>query len=174
MRESTFNFSKHLAEGSPLTGKTKNIPVGLPTYPIPTGQKAYTWEQGAIAALDLKIKGNKVLGIREDVVWSRALNDSSIESFLHKIESYNGFGVRIYQKKPSSYLWADSSVQVPGKYVADGRFDQRHVDTQMGAGTLLKYFLQMQQSEQKKNKLFSVFGSSATDMFGHFFGFFTS
>jgi len=146
MRESTFSWTRHLAEGSPLTNRTQLVPKGLPYENPKAGVgKPYTWEEGAIAAIKLKIGGyGKNLGSPQ---WMNFAQDDSLPSLLNKIEAFNGAGYRKNFALPSPYLWADSTVQKPGKYVADGKFDASVVDTQMGAGTLLKYFLE---KESKK------------------------
>ena len=76
-RESTWNFSKHLHEGSPLTGRTKWVPKGRPKSP-PANGSTYTFEESAEDAL------YKLKDLENKVDWSEC-NDS-----LYNIEKYNG------------------------------------------------------------------------------------
>lgn len=133
MRESSFRFTGHLHNGDPLTARTKNVPSGRPlANPKAGAGKPYTWEESAIDAIGLKLSGSPS--------WYNYKNDKSTASLLNKLEAFNGAGYR-NKNIPTPYLWADSTVQVPGKFVADGQFNPSVVDQQLGAGTLLKYFL---------------------------------
>lgn len=123
-RESTWDFTKHLHEGSPLTGRTKYIPKGRPIHPDPP----YTFEQSAEDALyKLKDLENKV-------------NWRSMDRALQGIEAYNGLGYQKYhQDVPSPYLWSGCSIYQNGKYTSDGKFDPLAVDKQLGCATILKW-----------------------------------
>lgn len=118
-RESSLNFSRHLHNGDPLTGRTKHVPAGRPIK----GEPPFTWVESAIDAIKLK-------------AWDKN-KDWSVENILSLMEAYNGLG---YKKKglPSPYIWSWSNNYVKGKYVADGRFDPNFVDQQCGAAVLLK------------------------------------
>lgn len=125
-RESTWDFTCHLHEGSPLTHRTRYVPKGRPLTPDPP----YTFEQSAEDALYL-LK-------REHLVqWS------SPAAALDAIESYNGLGYRRYHPDvPSPYLWSGTSHYSRGKYVADGRYSATALDAQPGVAAIL---LRMQQ-----------------------------
>lgn len=141
MRESTYNFTRHLHNGDPLTARTRKVPAGRPVANPAAGVgKPYTWEESAIDAIRYMVSVSPP--------WTRGTNDSSVESLLHKIEAFNGGAYRT-RNLPSPYLWADSNLQRPGKFVADGKFDPQVTDTQLGAGVLLKYFLE--QEAKKKS-----------------------
>jgi lysozyme family protein len=120
-RESTWNFNRHLHEGSPLTGRTRYVPKGRPL----TGQPPFTFEESAVDALAYDRMGTKN--------W-RSLGDS-----LQAIEMYNGPG---YQNIGivSPYLWAGSTAYSRGKFVSDGVFSPSAVDKQLGCATVLKWF----------------------------------
>lgn len=121
-RESTWDFTRHLHEGSPLTRRTRNIPKGRPPVPDPP----YTFEQSAEDAL-------YVLKRLDHVNW-RSLGDS-----LQAIEAYNGLGYQRYHPDvPSPYLWSGTSLYTRGKYVADGKFSPAAVDKQLGCAAILK------------------------------------
>jgi lysozyme family protein len=121
-RESAWDFTRHLHEGSPLTQRTRNIPKGRPLVPEPP----YTFEQSAEDALYV-LK-------RMDLVNWRSLGDS-----LQATEAYNGLGYQKYHPDvPSPYLWSGTSLYTRGKYIADGRFSPSAVDKQLGCAAILK------------------------------------
>lgn len=121
-RESAWNFSRHLHEGSPLSGRTRNVPKGRPLRPDPP----YTFEQSAEDALYV-LK-------RLDLVRWNSRGDS-----LQAVEAYNGLGYQKYHPEvPSPYLWSGTSLYKRGKYVADGRFSAVAVDKQLGCAAIFK------------------------------------
>lgn len=119
-READNSFSCSLAQGDPLTHRSRNVPRGRLPYKAPP----YTWEECAIDAvyhvdrLDLSD-------------WKR------IGSGLEAIENYNGAGYR-RRGIPSPYVWAGTSAYERGKYVSDGRFSPTAVDRQLGVAAILK------------------------------------
>lgn len=126
-RESTWNFRKHLHEGSPLTGRTRWVPKGRPRR----GSPPFTFEESAEDALYL-------LKDMENWDWS------TLESLLQNIERYNGLGYQLYHKDvPSPYLWSGTTIYTRGKYVADGRFSRVAVDKQIGTAAILKRLNQL-------------------------------
>lgn len=121
-RESTWNFSKHLHEGSPLSGRTRWVPKGR----IPGKNPPYTFEQSAEDAL-------YVIKSMHTVNWN------SIEDTLSAIEKYNGTGyLRFHKNVNSPYLFSGTTLYTRGKYVADGKFSATAVDAQIGCVTILK------------------------------------
>jgi lysozyme family protein len=149
-RESDFNFNTHLHNGDSLKARTVNVPINRPNF-APANGKVYTWEESTIDALMMKIIEPKTM----IEAWSKGKTDNSIQSLLHKLETWNGSGYRpssLGSKAiPSPYLWSDSSIQQAGKYIADSKFSATTTDQQLGAATLLKYFLQQQQEAKKKD-----------------------
>ena len=121
MRESDCSFSRHLHEGSLLTGRTRYVPKGRPA----SGNPPFTWEESVRDALFI-IKS-----------YDAAAKWSSVDATVDWIERFNGTG---YRSKgiPSPYLVAGSNLQKSGKYVADGRFDRSAWDKQLGCLTVLK------------------------------------
>lgn len=138
MRESSYNFYKHLHNGDPLTGKTFNVPAGRPLFPPAAGPgRSYTWEESAFDAISIMLQ--------QAPSWRNYQQDSSVPSLLNKIESFNGNGYRrLSNPIPSPYLWSDSTLQQPGKFIADGRYSPATMDQQVGGATLLKYFLEQE------------------------------
>lgn len=119
--ESSGDFTKHLHEGSPLSGRTKFVPKGRPLK----GNPPFTWEQSAIDALDYDLMDK--------------INWSSLEASLQAIEAYNGLGYQKYHPEtPSPYLWAGTSVEKPGKYVADGKWSPTAISNQIGVAAIFK------------------------------------
>lgn len=118
-RESSGDFAGVLHNGQKIIG------TGRKTTLVPKGRGPFsTWESAAVDAL---MNCAPYAGKNKD--WSTA-------NTLEVLERYNGLG---YRKKglPSPYLWAGTDQYVKGKYVADGKFDPNHVDTQLGVAAIL-------------------------------------
>lgn len=116
-RESDADFDTYLGNGEPLDRVTKLVPKGRGPFA--------SWEEGAIDALRLD-------GLDHVTDWSA-------ERACYEIEKFNGFGYRNPARDiPSPYLWAGTNVQKPGKFVADGRYDPRALDEQLGAIPVLR------------------------------------
>lgn len=60
-------------------------------------------------------------------------------------EAFNGWGYRAHGI-PSPYDWAGTSVQKPGKYTADGKYDSSVMDTQIGGMALLYELMRIDSS----------------------------
>ena len=117
--ESGYNFSTHLHNGDPLSGRTVRIPPGRP----PAGAPPFSWPDSARDALTLqKLDG---------------LADWSLPRALWRWERYNGLGYR-FRGVPTPYLWSYSSIYQRGRFVRDGVFDPQSVAQQCGAAVFLK------------------------------------
>lgn len=116
MREENFKHTGYLGNGDPLWKVTTHVPRGRGPFK--------TWFEGAIDALTLDHMAMLPPNSHWDIVTA-----------LIKCEGYNGMG---YATKglPSPYVWAGTTVQVTGKYVADGHFDPNAWDTQPGCAGL--------------------------------------
>ncbi len=117
-RESSGRFNTQLAQGDPLHRISTHVPRGMGPYD--------TWEEGAEAALRLK-------GWQNIVAWP-------ISRQLYEAERYNGFGY-FSRGVNSPYVWAATSLQQRGKYIADGVWDPNAWDTQLGVAAILKDLL---------------------------------
>lgn len=117
--ESDCDFTTHLFNGDPLTDCTKNEPKGQPVK----GTPPFSWQEGAIAALDYDKLNSKG-------AWS-------ISGTCYALESYNGWG---YVPTPtySPYLWSFTDKYKQGKYFEDGTFDPSAKSEQPGAIAILK------------------------------------
>ncbi len=119
--ESDFDFTRHLHNGDPLTGRTVHVPRGRPA----TGSPPFAWEASARDALTLK-------GLD-------AWHEWSAPGALYQIERYNGWGYRLcHPEVLSPYLWAGSRHYTRGKYFGDHRWSPTAVSGQVGAAVLLK------------------------------------
>ena len=76
--EASLNFTKHLHNGDPLTGRTVQVPAGRPK----NGNPPFTWEESASDALTMK-------GLSAETDWSLA-------GTLYQLERYNGWGYRLH------------------------------------------------------------------------------
>jgi len=117
-RESDCDFSTHLHNGDPLTARTTHVPAGRPE-----GDPPFTWEESAVDALEYQ-------DLLEIVPWDCA--QMHLQS-----ELYNGTGY-ISHEVNSPYVWAGTTHQEPGKYVADGVWDPDAWDSQMGTAAIWK------------------------------------
>ena len=117
-RESSGNFNTQLAQGDPLNRVSTHVPAGMGPYA--------TWEDGAEAAL--RLKG-----------W-QSINEWPISRQLYEAERYNGFGY-FSRGVNSPYVWAATSLQQAGKYVADGVWSSTAWDSQLGVAAILKDLL---------------------------------
>lgn len=119
-RESSLSFTKHLANGDPLTKRTVNVPAGI----IPNVAPPYSWEQAAKYVLFNMKRWDKL--------------NWDLGNALDNIERYNGLGYRSDNKPWSPYLWSKTQYYKKGKYVADGKYDPNFVDAQWGCVPILK------------------------------------
>lgn len=117
--EAGFDFSRHLHNGDPLSGRTVQVPKGRPV----TGNPPFNWHESAVDALMLE-------GLHQVPSWSRA-------RVLYELERFNGFGYR-RRALPSPYVWSFTDVYVKGKYIRDHEFDPEAVSKQCGAAAILK------------------------------------
>jgi lysozyme family protein len=119
--ESSGSFKHHLHEGSPLTGRTRDVPKGRPV----TGSPPFTWEYSAEDALRFDRMDTKD--------WEH------MGAALTACEGYNGLGyAKFHPSTPTPYLWAATSVERPGKYTADGRWSPTARSSQLGIVCLWK------------------------------------
>jgi lysozyme family protein len=119
MMESECDFSTHLHNGDPLSGRTVQRPANRPEK----GNPPFKWEDSAIDALELK-------GLL-------TIDDWSLSRILFEFERYNGFGY-FGAGINSPYLWSFSSLYKRGKYVEDGDYEANFVSKQCGAAVILK------------------------------------
>lgn len=117
--ESNFDFTGHLHNGDPLTGRTVRVPAGRPA----AGQPPFRWEDSAADAMRMKDLAGQ--------------SDWSIARMLFRWESYNGFGYRRLGLA-TPYLWSFSQHYRRGLFVRDHEFDPDKVSRQCGAAVLLK------------------------------------
>lgn len=116
------DFTCHLHEGSSLKFRTRFVPKGRP---LPPAQPPFTWEFSACDAMGYDRMGEK--------------NWKDIGAALSAAELYNGAGyMRFHPETPSPYLWAGSSIERPGKYVADGRWSPTARSAQIGVAAIWK------------------------------------
>lgn len=124
-REDGLLFKGHPHNGDSLRRRTVNVPAGRP-LPNPREATGYSFMESFSDLIALK---------RWDLVpvWN-------MPSLLYYFESNNGFGYRRL-KKPimSPYLWSGTNYYTSGKFVADGDYDPKTVDKQIGAAPLLRF-----------------------------------
>ncbi|MGB2185108.1 MAG: hypothetical protein ACPH5P_00365 [Akkermansiaceae bacterium] len=119
--ESSGSFRHHLHEGSSLNGRTRWVPKGRPV----NGNPPFTWEESARDALAYDQMHEKRWAYLFDTLWA--------------VECYNGTGYwRYHREVPTPYLYAKTSIERPGKYIADGKWSSTAVSKQVGVGAIWK------------------------------------
>ncbi len=119
--EASGNFSMHLHEGSSLRARTRYVPKGRPK----TGTPPFTWEYSAADAMVY------------DNMGAKRWND--LGASLSACEGYNGWGyAKFHPSTPTPYLWAATSVEKPGRYVADGNWSSTARSQQIGVSSIWK------------------------------------
>jgi lysozyme family protein len=117
MRESSNNFAGVLHNGEHIIG------TGRVTTLVPAGRGPFaTWEAAAIDALKMK-----------DM---HRVQDWSVARMLWQAEVFNGLGY-VSRGINSPYVWAGTTNEQRGKYVADGVFSATADDTQLGVAAVL-------------------------------------
>lgn len=117
-RESDGDFSSYLGNGQPLSEVTTEVPKGRGPFPPPNA-----FLNGAIDTI--KQEG-----------WGSVI-DWRLEKQLYYCELFNGSGYYLHGI-PSPYIFGGTNIQQPGKYIADGVFDQDEMDEQPGCAPLLQ------------------------------------
>jgi lysozyme family protein len=124
--ECDLDFSTHLHNGDPLTGRTHHVPAGRPA-----GDPPFAWETSAVDALNY----DKISGPHE---WS-------VAGIGYLLEGYNGWGYQLFHPDINNpYLWSFSNQYTSGKYVEDGSFSSKAVSDQCGAMVLLRRMVDRQ------------------------------
>lgn len=119
-RESDLDFRTNLANGDPLTAKTRHVPKGLP---VNCGSAPFSWDCAAIEALRFDRLDKES--------WS------TITDRLNNVEAFNGLGYYRYGI-PSPYLYSMTSIYKSGKFIADGHFSPTAIDQQVGVAAIFK------------------------------------
>jgi lysozyme family protein len=114
-RESSQNWKASLAQGDPWNRVSTHVPRGRGPFS--------SWEAAAIDALRLD-------GLSR-------VKDWRLEKIIYYWELYNGWGYAAHAI-PSPYVWAATSIQKPGKYIADGVWSSTAMDQQLGCVAMLK------------------------------------
>lgn len=124
MRESMFDFTRHLANGDPLVADTVRVPKALMS-PL---EPPYSWEEAALAAITKHAANWKI---------NVFLYDWDIPGTLWYINSYHGFGCdKAGINDP--YLWNFSNHYERGGFDSDGNFNALMEDKNPGSATVLK------------------------------------
>jgi lysozyme family protein len=117
------DFSKHLHNGDPLSGRTIRVPVGRPV----AGDPPFTWEASAKDALEMS-------RMSQSKEWD-------VASTLWEFERYNGFGYR-RRNVPSPYLWSCSDQYQAGMFAGDAVFRPDVVSKMCGIAPMLKRLIE--------------------------------
>lgn len=118
-REASCAPSRQILNGEPWNQRTTLVPKGLGPWP--------SWEAAAATAAERQ----KWTGIK---IWN-------VPVILALLERHNGLGY-YYKGLNSPYIWAGTNHQQSGKYVADGKFDYKAWDEQLGCALLWRGMLE--------------------------------
>jgi len=118
------NYSKHMHNGDPLSGATKNVPANRPPGWMNLPKEERLWHRSAVDAAYHD-------GL-ETVDWE------DLELALDRFERFNGLGYRKPGRTISPYLWSYTDQYVKGKFVADGKYDPDAVSKQPGVVAIMK------------------------------------
>lgn len=131
-RESNARFDTFLGNGQVLSRVTTIVPKGLGPWLGP-----HAWEDGAIEIIK-RLRVDKV---------ADAPGGWDVTQALYQEEMWNGFGYRVHGVN-TPYLWAGTNhygppTAAPGKFVADGKWDERYIDRQLGTAPLMKRMVEL-------------------------------
>jgi lysozyme family protein len=97
-----------------------NHPTDIPVF--------HRWEDAAVHALQSKKAVQNDLSMKADTQDKAAMATYA--------EFYNGLGYQM-RGQPSPYVFSGTNQYKSGKYVADGKYDSKTVDRQMGVMGLI-------------------------------------
>ncbi len=121
--ESGMDFSKHLANGDPLSADTVHVPVGI----MAPKEPPYNFTEGAVAALNHFKQG-----------WGH-LSITDMPTALSFFDEWNGLGEwRLTDTPGCPYLFSGTSAYQSGKFASDGAWDPTLVSQQIGVAALCK------------------------------------
>lgn len=117
-RESSQNWERSIAQGDRWDSRSVNEPRGRGPFK--------SWRAAAYDALaTLKNLDH--------------IKDWRLEKVLYQLERYNGWGYhQFHNRMPSPYIWGGTTIQKPGKYIADHVWSSTEVDTQLGCAAMLR------------------------------------
>lgn len=117
-RESALNLGTYLGNGQLLGHMTTIAPKGRGPF------------FGPNAFFDGAVDAYRLLHFDKVVDWG-------IGNALYLAEEWNGEGYHLHGI-PSPYVWGGTNIQVPGKYISDGRFAAGVWDIQLGVAAIIK------------------------------------
>lgn len=122
-RESNGDFTTYLGNGDPIERTTIHVPRGRGPFG--------SWEDGAFDAL-------VIVENLDDITYDGP------EACAYAFEKINGWGYRNPGRSGRSpYLWGGTNLQLPGKFVSDGKYDPRVMDQQIGAMAVLRMLMDL-------------------------------
>jgi lysozyme family protein len=122
VRESSQDWSRSLAQGDRWDRASVHVPAGRGPFA--------SFEAAAIDALQLNAMTR--------------VTDWRLEKLIYYWEKFNGWGYWWYHRAtPSPYVWGSTTVQKPGKYVADGVWSSSVTDVQLGCVAMLKAIMEL-------------------------------
>ncbi len=122
-------WDRQLGQGDPLEEVSRHVPRGMGPYRAHPGDSTPGHDAWTRCCVDV---------LCNSAPFAAKWSDWSIGGVLTLWILYNGTGYEEYHHEPSPYDWGATSVERFGKYVADGRYDPRVWDTQLGCAAILK------------------------------------
>ncbi len=120
-REASQRWDRSIAQGDPWNARSLHVPKGRGPF-----------RSFIEAAVDALVKCPPYAARWKD--WTPG-------GMLTLQEMYNGLGYA-NKGRPSAYIWSGSDQYISGKYVADGVYDPKAVDSQLGCAVMLKAMME--------------------------------
>jgi lysozyme family protein len=117
-REASGDFSKSIAQGDPWNAVSTHVPRGIGPF-----------ASFAAAA---------VFALNRCAPYAGKWTDWTIGGALALFVQYNGTGYEDWHHEVSPYDWGATTMEQPGKYVADGKYNPALWDSQIGCAAMLK------------------------------------
>lgn len=121
-------FTSYLGNGQPLTMKTTIVPKGR-------GPFIKKFEANNPQLINAAFIAGAIDAYHIDRM--SEVKDWKLEKILYYSELFNGAGYDV-RGLPSPYLWGGTSIQQPGKFIADHKWSSRTMDQQLGCCAILR------------------------------------
>lgn len=125
-REASQNFTRSIAQGDPWNEVSRHVPRGIGPFKSFSDAAVFTLKR-------LSPHPGR---------WT----DWSIGGVLALFIQYNGTGYEDWHHEVSPYDWGATTVEQAGKYVADGKYNARVWDEQVGCAAMLKAMMALDSS----------------------------
>lgn len=131
------HWDRQLGQGDHLAAVSTHVPRGMGPYLAHAGDTTPGHDAFTRCCVDVLVNSAPFVA-----KWT----DWSIGGCLTLWIDFNGTGYELYHHEPSPYDWGATNIEQYGKYIADGKFDPRAWDTQIGCAAMLKAMMSIDPS----------------------------